>query len=146
MLKITYNTPNQRPIGAQTTPKPVKMAYVFIQFNPVSLTCDVVLCINEQLLLIKQKEKQEKQIHEEHENKFHDTLWVIKNCLPRWEDEELALRCHRLYFTFDANENYKKKIRIFLKKTKNSYEVAHAVWSDPHHRNSFAILVPQIDV
>ena len=122
------------------------MAYVFIQFKPVSLTRDVVLCINEQLLLIKQKEKQEKQIHEEHEDKFHDTLWVIKNCLPRWEDEELALRCHRLYFTFDANENYKKKIRIFLKKTKNSYEVAHAVWSDPHHRNSFAILVPQIDV
>ncbi len=74
MLKITYNTPNQRPIGAQTTPKPVKMAYVFIQFKPVSLTRDIVLCINEQLLLIKQKEKQ---IHEEHENKFHDTLFVF---------------------------------------------------------------------
>jgi ketopantoate reductase len=124
------------------------MAYVFIQFKPVSLTLDVVQCIYEQLLLIKQKEKQEKQIHEEHEDKFHDTLCVIKNGLPRWEDEELALRRHRLYFTFDAHENYKKKIRIFLKKTKNSEEVAHtiALCCDPYHRNLFAILVPQIDV
>jgi hypothetical protein len=124
------------------------MAYVLLKpiGGDVSLSLDVVQHIYTQLLLIKQKEQKEQEEHKEHENKFCDTLWVIKNCLPKWEDEELALQRSRLYFTFDANENYKKKIRIFLKKTKNSYEVAHAVWSDPHHRNLFAILVPQIDV
>lgn len=138
MLKIIHN---------QTRTK-TKMAYVLLKpiGGDVSLSLDVVQHIYTQLLLIKQKEQKEQEEHKEHENKFCDTLWVIKNCLPKWEDEELALQRSRLYFTFDANENYKKKIRIFLKKTKNSYEVAHAVWSDPHHRNSFAILVPQIDV
>ena len=121
------------------------MAYVLLEpiGGDISLSFDVVQHIYTQLLLIKQKEQEE---HKEHENKLYDTLWVINNCLPKWEDEELALRRSRLYFTFDANENYKKKIRMFLKKTKNLYEVAHAFWCDPHHRNSFSILVPQIDV
>lgn len=120
------------------------MAYVLLEpIGEISLCFDVVQRIYTQLLLIKQKEKKALM---EHKEKFCDTLWVINNCLPKWEDEELALRRNRLYFTFDANENYKKKIRMFLKKTKNLYEVAHAFWCDPHHRNLFAILVPQIDV
>jgi len=120
-----------------------KMAYVLLEpIGEVSLYLDIVQRIYAQLLLIKQKELME------HKEKFCDTSWVIKNCLPKWEDEEIALRRSRHYFTFDAEKNYKIKLRMFLKKIRNLEEQAHvfAFWSDPHHRNSFSILVPLIDV
>ena len=122
------------------------MAYVLLEpIGEISLCFDVVQRIYTQLLLIKQKEKKALM---EHKEKFCDTSWVIKNCLPKWEDEEMALLRNRLYFTFDAEKNYKIKLRMFLKKMKHVEEQAHAIafWSDPYHRNSFSILVPQIDL